>query len=432
MIPILSAEEMRAVDAAAPEPVEVLIDRAGAAVARVALDMLGGTYGRRVVVVAGKGNNGADGRAAARRLAARGVRVEVIDAASAPPVLPASDLVIDAAYGTGFHGEYAAPDAGDAPVLSVDVPSGGVVDADVVVTFAALKPTLLGVAAPITVADIGLDMSGARAHLVEDSDVRSMLPARPVDAHKYLAAVLVVAGSPGMLGAPGLVAEGALRSGSGYCRMLVPGLDPAARLPVAEAVGVPAPADQWADAALDATHRMKAVAVGPGLGRAPFTLAETCRFVERCDLPTVVDADAIVAVAEGRGRLSSRAIVTPHEGEFARLTGSAPGPDRLDAVRAAAQEVRANVLLKGPVTVVSDPEGRCLVSMTGGPWLATAGTGDVLAGVIAAFLAMGLPPLEAGALAAHAHGAAARGSSRRTGLMAGDLPGLISAWLSAR
>ena len=124
MIPVLTPDEMAAVDAAAPEPIEVLIDRAGAAVARQAVDLLGGAYGRRVVVLAGKGNNGADGRAAAVRLRRRGVRVHVIDALDAPARLPSADLVIDAAFGTGFHGEHRAPDAGGAPVLAVDIPSG--------------------------------------------------------------------------------------------------------------------------------------------------------------------------------------------------------------------------------------------------------------------------------------------------------------------
>ena len=131
----------------------MLIGRAGAAVARHALDLLGGAYGRRVVVVAGKGNNGADGRAAAERLRRRGVRTEVIDAASAPERLPDADLVIDAAYGTGFRGEYQPPDPGGAPVLAVDIPSGvagvtGAVHGRALaavrtVTFAALKPGLL-------------------------------------------------------------------------------------------------------------------------------------------------------------------------------------------------------------------------------------------------------------------------------------------------
>src|SRR5213078_2484583 len=144
MIPVLTADEMKAVDAAAREPVEVLIDRAGAAVARSALRMMGGGYGKRVVVVAGKGNNGADGWAAAARLERRGVRVRVIDAADpAAKVLPPANLVIDAAYGTGFRGTYEPPDPGDAAVLAIDVPSGPDLRADLTVTFAALKPALV-------------------------------------------------------------------------------------------------------------------------------------------------------------------------------------------------------------------------------------------------------------------------------------------------
>src|SRR3954471_3688095 len=115
---------MAAIDRAAPEPLEVLVERAGAAVARAAVRLLGGTYGRRVVVVAGKGNNGADGRAAARWLARRGVHITAIDAAAAPPVWPPADLVIDAAYGTGFRGAWDTPDPGAAPILAADIPSG--------------------------------------------------------------------------------------------------------------------------------------------------------------------------------------------------------------------------------------------------------------------------------------------------------------------
>src|SRR5262245_61094349 len=153
MIPIVTPTEMAAIDAAAPEPVDVLIGRAGHAVARAAIDLLGGTYGRRVVVLAGKGNNGNDGRDAARRLARRGVRAQVMDAPSLPDRLPPCDLVIDAAYGTGFHGEWHAPDPGDAPVLAVDIPSGvdgvtgeahgRVLPAVRTVSFAALKPGLV-------------------------------------------------------------------------------------------------------------------------------------------------------------------------------------------------------------------------------------------------------------------------------------------------
>src|SRR5437868_5661328 len=144
---------MAEIDRGAAEHVDVLIGRAGGFVARAALELLGGAYGRRVVVVAGKGNNGADGRDAAERLRRRGVRVHVVEATDSPEQLPPSDLVIDAAYGTGFRGEYQAPDPGGAPVLAVDIPSGvngltgeaadGAVWADRTVTFAALKPGLL-------------------------------------------------------------------------------------------------------------------------------------------------------------------------------------------------------------------------------------------------------------------------------------------------
>src|SRR5690606_25892924 len=163
---------MAAVDAAAPEPVEELIERAGAAVAREALRLLGGGYGRRVVVLAGKGNNGADGRSAARRLARRGARVEVIDVLGAPARLPDAASVFDAALGTCFRGEWPAPEAGDPPVLAVAIPSGvsglpgeaagRVLAADRTVTFAAVKPGLVlepgrSLAGAVALADIGLD-----------------------------------------------------------------------------------------------------------------------------------------------------------------------------------------------------------------------------------------------------------------------------------
>ena len=185
MIPIVTPEEMRAIDAGAPEPVEELIDRAGRATAKVALTMLGGAYGRVVNVIAGGGNNGNDGRVAGRYLERRGVKVRVFDAAVRPSVLPGCDLVIDAAYGTGFRGDWIAPDvvsmSGDRPmVLAVDIPSGvdaltgtagpGVLAADRTVTFQALKPGLIvgdgrQLSGEIEVAAIGLDVSGATQHL---------------------------------------------------------------------------------------------------------------------------------------------------------------------------------------------------------------------------------------------------------------------------
>ena len=438
MLAVVTPEEMRAIDAAASEPFEVLVERAGAAVARVALEELGGAYGRRVVVVCGKGNNGADGRVAARVLRARGVRVVELDAASVPDVVPPCDLVIDAAYGTGFHGSYAGPDPGGATVVAVDVPSGDV-RADVTVTFAALKPSLVfdgGAAGAVLVEDIGLDVSSARIHVLEASDVLGRLPRRARDAHKYAAAVAMIAGSPGMTGAASLTSRAALRAGAGYCRLGVPGAD-LGSVPASEVVAVELAAEGWSEAALGACDRMSALAVGPGLGRSDRTVNATRRVIAEAPLPVVVDADGLFALGSAddaaavlRGR-AAPVILTPHDGEFARLAGAPPpaGPDRIDAVRALAADLGATVLLKGPVTVVADPSGEVLLGRLGTPALATAGTGDVLTGIVAAFLAAGLPPLEAGGLAATAHAAAAL-AGHRVGLVAGDLPDLVASFLS--
>ena len=439
MIPILGPDEMRAADDAAAEPVEVLISRAGAAVARAAVDLLGGTYGRRVVVVAGKGNNGADGREAARRLRRRGVRVGVVDAASPGSTLAGCDLVIDAAYGTGFRGRWSPPDPGATPVLAVDIPSGvdghtgeagaGVLAAVATVTFAALKPGLMlgrgrELAGEVTVADIGLDVERyASAHLVDGADVAGWLPTRPVDTHKWRAAVWVVAGSPGMTGAATLAARGAQRAGAGYVRLSTPGGTTGPGAPL-EAVRVEVPAEGWAGAVLADLHRFKAVVVGPGLGHQALTAAQVRHLVEGCRVPMVVDGDALHALGERPRGLRPTTVLTPHDGEYAALTGGPPGPDRLAAARALAAASGAVVLLKGPTTVVAHPDGTVLVTATGDSRLATAGTGDVLSGMVAALMAEGLQPAQAAAAAAAVHGTAAALGWRR-GLVAGDLPDLV-------
>lgn len=450
---IVTPAEMGAIDAAAPEPVEVLIGRAGGAVARAAVDLLGGTYGRRVVVVAGKGNNGNDGREAARRLAARGVRCRVIDAAEAPPVLPAADLVIDAAYGTGFAGTYHAPRPAHpgTPVLAVDIPSG--VDgltgeasgqplaADVTVTFAAYKPGLVladgaALAGEVRVADIGLDVSGASAHVVDDAAVRSWLPARAVDAHKWRAAVRLIAGSPGMTGAAHLTAAAALRAGAGYVRLSTPGADTDPGAPT-ECVVTPLPGDGWAGAVLEeGLDRFRSLAVGPGLGRDAGAVQQIRRVLTGAGLATIVDGDGLTAlgpsaaeVLDGRHPDAGPVVLTPHDGEFATLTGAAPAADRLASVRDAAARTGAVVLLKGPTTLVAHPSGAVLAVTSGDARLATAGTGDVLTGVVAAFLAAGLPGPEAAAAAAHLHGRAGALAWPR-GLVASDLVALLPVALS--
>ncbi len=443
MLPIVTPEEMRVIDAWAPEPEEELIERAGAAVARVAGRMLGGTYGRTVVVIAGKGNNGADGRVAARLLSARGVRVRVVDA-EAPGRIGRADLVIDAAYGTGFHGSWQPPDVGDAAVLAVDVPSGvdaltGQVEGQVLaatrtVTFAALKPGLLvspgsDLAGEVEVADIGLDVSSAHAHLVEAADVRRWWPSRPTVSHKWQQAVRVIAGSPTMTGAAILAAHAAMRAGAGMVTLSVPG-QLAERAPL-EVVQRGIPRIDWSQAALDSMERFKSVVVGPGLGRDDGTAVEARRFVVASPLPTVVDGDALFALAwsaEGAAALlrqrQAPTVLTPHDGEYKLLTGHAPPADRLVAARRLAADTGCTVLLKGPATVVAEPHGRTLVVTAGDPRLATAGTGDVLAGIIGALLAGGLAPVDAAAAGAWVHGQAAR-RGHRVGFVASDLPDLI-------
>jgi NAD(P)H-hydrate epimerase len=449
MIPVVTPAEMKSIDAAAPEPVDVLIGRAGAAVARVALDMLGGAYGRRVVVIAGKGNNGADGRDAATRLRRRGVRVEVADAADALRSVASCDLVIDAAYGTGFRGEYDAPDTDAIPVLAVDIPSGvngltgeaatGAVRADVTVTFAALKPGLLlspGAerAGRIELVDIGLDVSGSTIHLVEASDVQRWLPARPPESHKWRSAVWAVAGSPGMTGAARLAARAAMRAGAGMVHLGTPGVTEPD--PPLEVVGRPLPAAGWDAVVHSELSRFRALLVGPGLGRGETVRTAVRQLVAGAPLPVIVDADGLFALGDASAAaavISGRAhptVLTPHDGEFATLSGGAkPSSDRIGAARDLAAATGATVLLKGSTTVVAAPDGRVLLSDRGDARLASAGTGDVLSGVVAAFLAQGLDGPTAAAAAAFVHAAAGNLGWPR-GLVAADLLDLLPAVLS--
>ena len=372
VIPIVTPEEMAAIDAAAPEPVEVLIDRAGAAVAWAARRYLGGTYGRRIVVVAGKGNNGADGRVAARRLAGWGARTLVIEAGDAPAELPAADLVIDAAYGTGLTRPYEPPHT-SAPVLAVDIPSGvdgstGEIPGDALqavatLTFQALKPGLVlqpgrAHCGSITVADIGLDVGSATSHMVTANDVATWMPQRAVDAHKWRSACWVIAGSPGMTGAGELAAAAAARAGSGYVRHSAPGAPHAG--PV-EVVGHELPADGWGALLTDA-DRFGALVIGPGLGRDPHTADAVHAALQATSNPTVVDADGLNAIAGRPLPAPERLVLTPHDGEYERLMGQRPGPDRVSAARSAAVALGAVVLLKGPTTVVADPTGATLLT----------------------------------------------------------------------
>jgi NAD(P)H-hydrate epimerase len=353
-----------------------------------------------------------------------------------------ADLVLDAAYGTGFtdRGTWRPPPLGPVPVLAVDIPSGvdGLTGAAVpgtwaaarTVTFAALKPGLVlhpgrGLAGAVEVVDIGLDVGRARAHLVEAADVLAWWPAAAPDTHKWRAACWVVAGSPGMTGAAVLASRGAQRGGAGYVRLSVPGGPPGVAGAPVEVVGVELAAEGWAEGVLEGSGRFRSLVVGPGLGRAPGMQAEVRRVVAAATVPVVVDGDGLHALrAEHLRDAAGPRVLTPHDGEFRQLTGAEPGGDRFSAARSLAATTGCVVLLKGPTTVVASPDGAALAVTEGPTTLATAGTGDVLSGVVGALLARGLGPARAAAAAAFLHGRAARRGPGQ-GLVAGDLPDLL-------
>jgi ADP-dependent NAD(P)H-hydrate dehydratase / NAD(P)H-hydrate epimerase len=365
--------------------VETLMERAGFAVARAAVDLVGGAYGRRAVVVCGKGNNGGDGLVAARHLARWGLRVDVFllsDPASGAPAtklghlrdagvsplpfaadalngsLGRADVVVDAMFGTGFRGSAEGPyaeviealDAAAVPVVAVDVPSGvegdtgavrgPAVSADITVTFGA--PKVGDVLYPgaehagvLRIEGIGFpaDLIRGEAVLVEPSDVATLLPKRPPETNKRASGVvLVVSGSRRMTGAPVLVARGAYRTGAGLVTVAVPESTlPVVQEGIAEATFLPLPegrAGAVSEAAWEVLSErlveVDAVAIGPGLSTNAAAAALARRVVSGSAAPLVVDADAINAFAGRAADLAGRAsdaVITPHTGEFGRLFG---------------------------------------------------------------------------------------------------------------
>ena len=446
MIPVVTPVEMRRIDERAIADgvrLEVLIERAGWAVARAAREMLGGTYGRRVVVVAGPGNNGADGRVAARLLSERGVSVRVLDAGELPSRLPDADLLIDAAYGTGFRGVWNPPIA-PCRVLAVDLPSGidgltgralgSAWTCERTVTFAAAKPGHFfhegrRRSGAVDVADIGLDVSESTIGVMTAADVASRWPTRHHDDHKWKHGAFVVAGSPGMMGAASLTTDAALRSGAGIVHLASPGAGDTMIRPI-EVVRRSVPTTSWSqDVLADLSSRFKVLAIGPGLGRSVHTMDEVRRVVASADLPVVIDGDALHAIDERL--ISSRSaptILTPHDGEFTALVGVAPDDDRIDAARTLARRFGAVVLLKGPTTVIADPSGEVVLVDHGDERLATAGSGDVLTGVVTGAVAGGAVPFEAASMAAWVCAEAGRHAPRH-GAVASDVlaavPGVL-------
>lgn len=444
--PLYTAAEMRAAEErypGFPESIPELMERAGTAVAREA--MLAFPAARRFAVVCGGGSNGGDGRVAARVLREAGHDAdETTD-------LEGYDVIVDALFGTGFRGEPRSDaaaliermNAAEAAVVSVDLPSGvdastgeisgAVVDADLTVTFHASKVGL--VVAPgrfhagrVVVAEIGLEETPTE-HRRATSALLRLVPLRREGDTKYTAgAVLVVGGQPGMTGAASLTALAAFRADAGYVTLAVP----AESLPVVETLALEPVKIGWQDETavetiLAAAERMGAAALGPGLGRGEGRRGLVCELLERLDIPVVVDADALFDL-EPVDR-SAPTVLTPHAGELARLLGTESAwvdAHRLEAAQQCAERFGAVVVLKGPDTIVAAPGQGAIVSDFGPPSLATAGTGDVLTGVVAAFLSKGVEPQCAAAAAAVAHGRAAELAPHRAGLVASDLLATLS------
>jgi hydroxyethylthiazole kinase-like uncharacterized protein yjeF len=440
-----------------------------------------------VVVVAGRGNNGGDGFVAAAELAARGREVSVIllceqdslqgDAASAArgwkyPVLPFNPqaigrpaLIIDALFGAGLdrpvkgepHDMIEAINANGAPVLSVDLPSGingdtgAVMDIAVrateTVTFFRRKPGHLLLPGRIycgraRLADIGIDprvLEEIRPKTFENIPQfwRNSFPVPEIDGHKYARGhAVVVSGDLATTGAARMAARGALRAGAGLVTVASP-IDALAVNATALTAVMVRPIDTAIEfAELWTDKRLNTCVIGPGAGVGNRTrdFVVTALSAKR---NLVLDADALTSFADAPDHLfeairashDPQVVLTPHEGEFPRLfsdiSNKHPGRSKLERVRAAAERSGAVVLLKGPDTVVASLDGRATIASNAPPWLATAGAGDVLAGMIAGMLAQGVEAFEAASIAVWMHGEAAREAG--PGLIAEDLPEVLPA-----
>src|SRR5712675_688513 len=485
---VLTTAEMERADRltiAAGTPGFALMLSAGQAVAEAAMELV---EEGPIVVVAGRGNNGGDGFVAAAELAARGREVSVIllcerdslqgDAASAArgwkyPVLPFNPqaigrpaLIIDALFGAGLNrpvkGEpfemIEAINGNGAPVLAVDLPSGingttgGVmgiaVRATETVTFFRRKPAHLLLPGRIhcgrvRVADIGIDarvLDEIRPQTFENIPQfwRKSFPVPRIDGHKYARGhAVIVSGDIAATGAARLSARGALRAGAGLVTLASPRDALAVNAAALTAVMVRA-----VDTVIEFSEligddkRLNACVIGPGAGIGDRTrdFVHTALSAKR---HLVLDADALTSFADAPDRLfesiktshDPQVVLTPHEGEFPRLfsdiSNKHPLRSKLERVRVAAERSGAVVLLKGPDTVVASPDGRATIASNAPPWLATAGAGDVLSGMIAGMLAQGAPAFEAASIAVWMHGEAAREAG--PGLIAEDLPEVLPA-----
>ncbi len=473
LTPLPDAIAMRATDRWAIDEQGIasleLMERAGSGLARLVADVAPEGL---VAVVCGKGNNGGDGLVAARLLREQGrdvrclllaQRDELRDDAAAnadrvatepfgPGVLDGVTVVVDAILGTGFTGpvrgaELAAIEAMQGyTVVAADVPSGvdastgevagAAVRARATATFAAGKPGLYvqpgkAHAGEVRIVGIGIP-AGAPvaldAGLIADA-VLDEVPRRQGDTTKFTSGrVLVAGGARGLTGAPVLAATAAMRAGAGYVTCCVPASQqPIVAMHVLEVMTRALPDDDGThttdgvSAVLEAAERGGALILGPGLGRAAGAQAFARELAARAELPLLLDADGLNAHAERLDSLSGRAaavVLTPHEGELGRLLGCPSdevGAHRLASARRAAAQAAAIVVLKGDDTIVARPDGFVAISPGATPALATAGTGDVLSGVIGALLAKGMDPFVAACAGVRLHALAGRRAADRLG-----------------
>ncbi len=452
-------------------PSLTLMEAAAQALYGTLSQALQGIRGRRVIIFCGAGNNGGDGFALASLILTGGgeaVAIMVGDRSRMtadcsamyarfvesdgevrdfyPDCLKGADAVVDAMYGTGFRGKLTG-DCGEAAKLinrfsgfrlAADLPSGiysdyggmcdGAVVVDATVTFSFPKPSCLLLPAAancgrVIVADIGIseEISGryTPSFTMCDEQCLDVLPRRDRRAHKgNFGHALIIAGSAQYTGAAYLAAQAAVVSGAGKVTAAVPAtIHSTMAVKLTEAMTYCLPDNHYLGKAslydiLALCSAATAVLVGPGLGREESTAALVQDIASMITLPVVFDADGINALSghiDILSHMQQTPVLTPHDGEFARLFGAMP-PDgaraRILAASDAARQSGCVVLLKGHRTVIAAPDGRCAVNPTGNPGMASGGSGDVLAGLVVSFAAQGIPPFEAACAAAWLHGAA--------------------------
>ncbi|MFG1707114.1 NAD(P)H-hydrate dehydratase [Nonomuraea sp. M3C6] len=456
-------------------PEGTLMQRAASGLAAVCADLLGRVYGKRVVLLVGSGDNGGDALYAGERLARRGAWVGAVLAGSKTheaglaallqaggrvvdrAEIPRADLIIDGLVGIGVAGALREPyiplvaeaNAARGAIVAVDVPSGvdassgrvqgAAVRARVTVTMGAYKTGLLvdpgaAYAGALELVDIGLGdyLPDPDVAALTGGDVDVLLPRPANESDKYRRGVLgVAAGSDLFTGAAVLAVGGALRAGAGMVRYVGPDAPVAqvrAHWPEAVVTELERPS-------LDGVGRVQAWVLGPGLGTGDWAHELAAR-VLGSDVPVLIDADGLTLVAKDRGLLRRTApvLITPHAGELARLI-RADRDDieaaRLEHARRAAAELGVTVLLKGSTTVVAQDSRPVRVNVTGTPWLATGGTGDVLSGVAGALLAAGLSCYDAASCAAYVHGLAGRLAAAGAPLVAADVASAVPAAIRA-